>query len=64
LISSPENISIWERIKIQVYALEPESHLLLGYPGSGHVSAYYSSNITKEDNELVQAFLGLQVVNP
>ena len=40
-----------------IYALEPSSVLMLGYPDQQHTSAYYSSDVTRAEIDLVQKFL-------
>lgn len=48
---------LYGKVKDDIYAATPNARLLLGYPADGHVSGYYSQNISKEDVEFVQRFL-------
>ena len=48
---------LWERVRHHVYALEPRQRQLGFGPMEG-VSSYYASNVTREDAQLVQDFLG------
>eukprot|EP00963_Diacronema_lutheri_P008993 scaffold786_cov329-Pavlova_lutheri.AAC.17 len=48
---------IWEQVKEIVYSLEPRQRQLGFGPKEG-VSSYYASNVTREDAQLVQEFLG------
>jgi dipeptidyl-peptidase-3 len=49
--------SLWEKVKETIYSIHPEEQLMLGYPADGHISGYYSNNVSKKDIEFVQAFL-------
>ncbi|KAJ8324403.1 hypothetical protein QVD99_002433 [Batrachochytrium dendrobatidis] len=44
-------------LKNVIYDISPDAQLLLGYPSEGHVSGYYSQNISKADVEFVQKYL-------
>ncbi|KAL2913079.1 hypothetical protein HK105_207424 [Polyrhizophydium stewartii] len=44
-------------LKDAIFGVEPEAQLLLGFPAQGHVSGYFSDNISKADAEFVQGFL-------
>ncbi|KAH6566456.1 hypothetical protein BASA60_009477 [Batrachochytrium salamandrivorans] len=47
----------FESLKNVIYDVLPEAQLLLGYPAEGHVSGYYSQNMSKADAEFVQKYL-------
>ena len=61
---SQEAIKLFEASRHELYSVEPVSHNLIGFPDDGHLSGYYSQNITKKDIELVQAFLEKEKINP
>jgi len=48
--------TIWDRIAKEVYTDDPP-YFSIGFYDKGESSAYYSSNITKEESELVDRFL-------
>ncbi|KND04584.1 dipeptidyl-peptidase III [Spizellomyces punctatus DAOM BR117] len=50
-------VKLFEQVRDAVYAAEPDAQLLIGFPAEGHVSGYYSPNISKHDVQLVQALL-------
>jgi dipeptidyl-peptidase-3 len=52
-LAKVEALKIFQKIKDVIYSLDPESSCLIGYPGEGHVSGYYSSNVSKKDVDLV-----------
>jgi dipeptidyl-peptidase-3 len=54
---SEKALALWEKVKGNIYSIHPEEQLMLGYPADGHVSGYYSDNVSKKDIEFVQAFL-------
>ncbi|CEG81408.1 hypothetical protein RMATCC62417_15617 [Rhizopus microsporus] len=54
--NNKQAIALFERSRGEIYDIEPISRNLLGYPDDGHISGYYSDNITKEDIKLVQHF--------
>ncbi|KAJ3213753.1 hypothetical protein HDU67_002504 [Dinochytrium kinnereticum] len=41
--------SSFETLKNHIFALQPAASLLIGYPDDGHVSGYYSTDITQDD---------------
>ncbi|KAI9204354.1 peptidase family M49-domain-containing protein [Polychytrium aggregatum] len=55
--SSDAAKTIYPRVKDEIFSADPESKLLLGFPAEGHVSGYYFGNVSKEDNDFVQAIL-------
>ncbi|KAF9158625.1 hypothetical protein DFQ26_007399 [Actinomortierella ambigua] len=61
VIAASENahraLPLWNKVKAEIYELEPEGRRFLGYPDQGHVIGYYSENFTKKDIDLVQAAL-------
>ncbi|KAJ3186335.1 hypothetical protein HDU85_007775 [Gaertneriomyces sp. JEL0708] len=50
-------VKLFEQVSARIYATEPEAQLLRGFPGEGHVSGYYSHDITQADAAKVQALL-------
>lgn len=46
--------SLFEQVAEPLYSTTPESANLLGYPDKGHVTAYYSSDITEEEVKAIQ----------
>ncbi|KAJ3082453.1 hypothetical protein HK102_001668 [Quaeritorhiza haematococci] len=61
---SKKAVELFEKVKENMYAVHPEEQLLLGFPAAGHVSGYYSKNISKEDVTFVQDFLTKQGLDP
>lgn len=45
------------QVQDEIYSIEPAARNLIGYPDDGHLSGYYSPNITKVDIARVQTFL-------
>jgi len=58
----PEVERLFSECADRMYALSPESVLMLGYPPS-HCSTYYSANVVKEEIDLVQRFLESKNIN-
>lgn len=54
---STEAMKLFQRLEHAIYDFFPETQLLLGFPGDGNVSGYYSRNVSKTDVEFVQLFL-------
>lgn len=57
---------LWQNTKDEIFGIEPSAKTLLGYYEDGHVSGYYSSNVTKAEITLVQNYcesIGLDVLN-
>ncbi|KAI9033802.1 peptidase family M49 [Phycomyces nitens] len=48
----------------EIYNVEPVAKNLIGYPDDGHISGYYSKNITKEDIRIVQEYLEKIDISP
>lgn len=48
----------------EIYGTDPIAHNLLGFPEDGHVSGYYSDNVTCDDIQLVHEFLQKEKINP
>lgn len=61
---SEEAIKSFEACKEEIYTIEPVAHNLIGFPDDGHLSGYYTQNVTKGDIELVQQFLEKEKINP
>lgn len=51
------------KVQDEIYGIEPAARNLIGYPEDGHLSGYYSSNVTKADIANVQAFLDKNSIN-
>lgn len=49
--------ALFDTVKEPLYSTAPEEMNLLGYPDQGHMSSYYSSNVTKDEIEKVQKVL-------
>ncbi|KAJ1563753.1 bifunctional diacylglycerol diphosphate phosphatase/phosphatidate phosphatase [Nowakowskiella sp. JEL0078] len=56
-------IKLFNSISTIIYSDKPEDQLLLGFPGDGHVSGYYSKNILKSDADFVQKILDLNQIS-
>ena len=50
-------IKLFLQVKNVMYSTSPSESLLLGFPANGHVSGYYSENISQQDIESVQILL-------
>lgn len=61
---SPQATALFEQIAEPLYATSPESANLLGYPDKGHVTSYYSSNITEEEVKAIQAITAANNILP
>ncbi|KAI9100673.1 peptidase family M49-domain-containing protein [Phlyctochytrium arcticum] len=57
VIGSPQISELWNKVKEVAYASEPDAQLLNGFPAEGHVSGYYSQNVSKQDVQSVQDVL-------
>ncbi|KAI8907588.1 peptidase family M49-domain-containing protein, partial [Entophlyctis helioformis] len=65
-IAPPGVASQFAALKPVIFDLKPASRCLIGFPGDGHVSGYYSPDIVKADVDLVQKALeskGLSALN-
>ncbi|KAK4053216.1 hypothetical protein OIO90_003990 [Microbotryomycetes sp. JL221] len=45
-------LPLWRSLKQELYAVEPESQMLIGKPSEGHVSSYYPSDPAPSDLEV------------
>ncbi|CAO3614928.1 unnamed protein product [Cunninghamella echinulata] len=59
-----EALALFNQSKDEIYDAESATRNLLGYPDDGHVTGYYSDNITKEDIKLVQDYLEKANIDP
>ncbi|ORZ10408.1 dipeptidyl peptidase III [Absidia repens] len=59
-----EALALFQETKNEIYNVEPVSHNLLGYPDDGHLSGYYSDNVTKDDIIRVQSYLETVSIDP
>lgn len=55
-------LELYEKVSESIYSLH-DSELLLGFPSQGHYSAYYSSDMTKEEIDLVNRYMEQKHVN-
>ncbi|KAJ3053506.1 hypothetical protein HK097_004145 [Rhizophlyctis rosea] len=62
--SIPTAHPLFQKLQERIYALTPESQLLIGFPAEGHITGYYSPNIGKQDVALVQSFLEKNNISP
>jgi dipeptidyl-peptidase-3 len=59
-------LKLWQNTKDEIFSIEPSAKTLLGYNEDGHVSGYYSSNVTKAEITQVQNYcekIGLDPLN-
>jgi dipeptidyl-peptidase-3 len=56
--------ALWLATKDEIFNIEPSAKTLLGFNEDGHVSGYYSSNITKDDIKLVQDYCETITLDP
>ncbi|KAI7882816.1 dipeptidyl peptidase III [Mucor mucedo] len=61
---SEEAIGLFEQCRDELYNVEPTAHNLIGFPQDGHLSGYYSPNITKDDILLIQGFCEQEKIDP
>lgn len=54
---SPESEALFDKVEEPLYKVDPEEANLLGYPDQGHVTAYYSSDVAKNDIDQVQKLM-------
>ncbi|KAJ3009774.1 hypothetical protein HKX48_007749 [Thoreauomyces humboldtii] len=54
---SEKAASLFSELKDHIYGGQPSESLLIGFPADGHVSGYYSNNVSKTDVDTVQALL-------
>lgn len=59
-----EALALFQQSKHELYNVEPTAHNLLGYPDDGHLSGYYSDNVTKADIQRIQAYLEKVNIDP
>ncbi|KAI8059338.1 peptidase family M49 [Gongronella butleri] len=57
-------VTVFDDVEDEIYNVDAAPRNLLGYPDDGHVSGYYSANITKDDIKTIQAFLEKINVDP
>ncbi len=51
---SQEALPLWDKLQEEIYGIKPAARTLLGYPDSGHVTGYYSGDVTQADIKAVQ----------
>ncbi|KAJ3348765.1 hypothetical protein HDU83_001043 [Entophlyctis luteolus] len=61
---SASALKAFEALKDEIYSLDPPNSLHIGFPADGHVTGYYSQDITKEDVQVVQAILEANSILP
>lgn len=61
---SPKSSSLFEKVSASLYSIDPEEANLLGYPDKGHVTAYYSSNITEIEVKAIQGVTAANGILP
>jgi dipeptidyl-peptidase-3 len=62
--SKEEAIKLFKKSRNEIYSVEPVTRNLIGFPQDGHISGYYSENITNDDIKLVQTFLEKEKIDP
>jgi dipeptidyl-peptidase III len=63
---SPETLTIYEKVKDDIYESKTVGLMHLGYPDAGHLSTYYpdSPDITKEEITVISNFLESKKLYP
>lgn len=61
---SKEAVELFKESRNEIYSIEPIARNLIGFPEDGHISGYYSQNVTKQDILLVQSFLEKEKIDP
>ena len=59
---SAKAIQLFDEVKDAMYALSPESTLMLGFPDQ-HTSTYYGPGVSQDDIQLAQRFLESKHIN-
>ncbi|CAO3622551.1 unnamed protein product [Cunninghamella blakesleeana] len=59
-----EALALFNQAKDEIYNADSATRNLLGFPEDGHVTGYYSDNITKQDIKLVQDYLEKANIDP
>uniref|UniRef100_A0A060T491 Dipeptidyl peptidase 3 n=1 Tax=Blastobotrys adeninivorans TaxID=409370 RepID=A0A060T491_BLAAD len=49
--------AMFDIVREPLYSTEPQESTLLGYPDAGHITSYYSKNVTKKEVEAVQKLM-------
>lgn len=49
-----EALKLFDKLADEIYAIQPRARTLLGYPDAGHVTGYYTDNVTQADIKAVQ----------
>ncbi|CAK9780259.1 aflatoxin-detoxifizyme [Cutaneotrichosporon oleaginosum] len=49
-----EALPLWDKLQEEIYGIKPAARTLLGYPDAGHVTGYYSGDVTEADIKAVQ----------
>lgn len=60
----PSAARLFASVEKAVYSTEPSAANLLGYPEKGHVSTYYSPNVTQAEIEAIQTVLADKNILP
>ncbi|KAF5112735.1 hypothetical protein DV454_004038 [Geotrichum candidum] len=61
---SPKATELFKSIATVIYSVSPEAANLLGYPDKGHVTAYYSNNITEAEVKAIQTVTAANGILP
>ncbi|VVT46966.1 uncharacterized protein SAPINGB_P001476 [Magnusiomyces paraingens] len=57
-------LELYNTVEKAIFSTEPEAANLLGYADKGHVTSYYSPNVTKEEIDTIQGALAAKGVLP
>lgn len=61
---SAEATALFKKISEPLYSTKPDTANLLGYPDQGHVTAYYSRDITEKEVKAIQAVTAANGILP
>lgn len=53
-VNKDKALPLFEKVKDDIYSTTPAASTLLGFPDQGHVTHYYSSDVTQDDIKSVQ----------
>lgn len=59
-----EALPLFDKLAEEIYSLTPSQRTLLGYPDDGHVTNYYTADVTKDDIKASQTWCESRGMDP